>query len=334
MTGARVTQIAANSVRSLNWIGDDLIDWCGGMKVYGLDGTKREARINYTYDFDAAVTSPSGKYSVIYKKLGTKGLLLRQGQLVRELNRSFYCANAYEYPVALARLRDGREVLVHCPDEYNQLEIEEIENGRRLIPGEARKPSDYFHSRLMIDPSGRWLISAGWVWHPWETPAIYDLERALADPDVIDKSSDAIPGGEVHAVAYAGDDLLIAWSAKEAETEDDGEQFEMKPCTIGMFSLSQMKLVAVQKVEEEIGMMMAVGTEHVVGFYEHPKLVHVPSGRVVARWPEISSGKQRGSINWHHEPVPPIALDSEHRRFAVAGEKQITVVELGQRLSE
>ena len=45
------------------------------------------------YRFDAACVSPSGGYAVIYERLGTKGLLLRDGVIVREIDRSFYHAS-------------------------------------------------------------------------------------------------------------------------------------------------------------------------------------------------------------------------------------------------
>jgi hypothetical protein len=46
--------------------------------------------VRYGYRFDAATASPDGRFAVIYERLGTKGLLLDDGQIVRELDRSFY----------------------------------------------------------------------------------------------------------------------------------------------------------------------------------------------------------------------------------------------------
>src|SRR5438093_13759071 len=102
---------APHGVRSLCWLGDRLVDWAGGGHQIGLDGEVYEEPVNYAYTFDAAIVSPSGRYAVIYTRLGTKGLLLDNGKIVREFNRSFYHANAYEYPVALFQLPDGREVI-------------------------------------------------------------------------------------------------------------------------------------------------------------------------------------------------------------------------------
>jgi len=55
---------------------------------------------------------------------------------------------AYRYPLALFTLPDGRTGLVHCPEHYNQLEIEVARTGERLAGGGDRDPDDFFHSRL------------------------------------------------------------------------------------------------------------------------------------------------------------------------------------------
>ncbi|MBV9946713.1 MAG: hypothetical protein JOZ69_07690 [Myxococcales bacterium] len=99
--------IRAKDVRSLCFHGDQLVDWVGGARVFDLDGTDHGRRVNFAYRFDQAISSPDGRFTVIYERLGTKALLLERGRLVRELNRSFYCADAFEYPVHLFRLADG-----------------------------------------------------------------------------------------------------------------------------------------------------------------------------------------------------------------------------------
>ena len=106
----REYRIAAQNVRSLCWQNQRLIDWVSGGNVYHLDGSAQSAQVYYPYRFDAAVVSPSGDFAVIYERLGTKGLLLHQGQILREINRSFYHAHVYEYPVTFIQLTDGREL--------------------------------------------------------------------------------------------------------------------------------------------------------------------------------------------------------------------------------
>ena len=308
-------------VRSLCWQGDELVDWVAGVVRYRLDGTIVEARINWAYKFDRDVTLPDGEYVIIYENLGTKGLVLKGERLLREINRSYYCANAYEYPVALSRLPDGRAVIAHCPDEYCKIELEEVETGRRLTARD-NKPADFFHSRLEFSPGGQFLLSAGWVWHPFDMVEVFDVERALAEPESLDqvwKLNLEEVNGEVHAAAFNGPETFVF--AGEAEEE--------KSPVIGVYNLAEGRLVSLSQVAEQVGTLMPIG-DFAVGFFEHPKLIELSTGRIVDRWEEIASGNQNSSIIWHHESqIPPMALDPANRRFAVAGPEAIVVIQLG-----
>ncbi len=78
----------------------------------------------YGPQFDAATISPRGDLVALTATAGTKGLLLGPGgDLVREVDRSYYCAHIYRYPLALGTLPDGRTGIVHCPRDYNRLDI-------------------------------------------------------------------------------------------------------------------------------------------------------------------------------------------------------------------
>jgi len=116
--------LPSHGVTSLSWHGDVLIDWASGGTRFSLDGEGHPRRFLISYPFDASIASPTGDFAVAYQKLGTKGVLFHEGQIIRELNRSFYQANMYEYPVCLFE-RDGRTLLAHCPTEYNLIEIED-----------------------------------------------------------------------------------------------------------------------------------------------------------------------------------------------------------------
>lgn len=163
MAEHKILSADGTTVRSLAWLEDGLVDWVGGGARYGLDGSIRRAGVNYAYRFDAAVSTADGRFAVIYERTGTKGLVLREGNILREINRSFNQAHVYEYPICLWTRKDGRSLMAHCPDDYDRLEIDDLETGERLIPSSDRTSVDFFHSRLQISPNGTRLLSAGWV---------------------------------------------------------------------------------------------------------------------------------------------------------------------------
>src|SRR5690348_7263873 len=95
MVRIRRVEMPAKDVKTLCWMGDRLADFMGGT-IYGLDGSTERVGYHYSYRFDAAVASPSGRWVVLYERLGTKGILLGPDRrVVRELNRSFYQAHVY-----------------------------------------------------------------------------------------------------------------------------------------------------------------------------------------------------------------------------------------------
>src|SRR5688572_28478363 len=132
------TVLNAQCVRSLVWSGDELVDWVGGGARYRLDGEARPARVHFGFRFDAACAH--GHYAVIYERLGTKGLILHGGEVLREIDRSYYCADDYDYPVCLWSDAGGRVLMAHCPERYNRIEIEDVRTGERLTSPADRQP--------------------------------------------------------------------------------------------------------------------------------------------------------------------------------------------------
>ena len=131
----------------------------------------------------------------------------------------------------------------------------------------------------------------------------------------------SVPGiaGEIHAAAFNGEDTIIL--ATEAE-----ESNQLALCAYG---INEERITFSFPLEEPVGTLMPVGG-YVVGFFEHPKLFNLKTGKIEYRWDEIMSGDQNSSIIWHHkEKLPSIALDSQNKRFAVAGPEEITVIQLG-----
>jgi hypothetical protein len=306
--------------RALCWHGDELIDWAGIIR-YQLDGTSFGPDIYFAYPFDHAVSSRSGKYVVLYQQLGTKGLILKGDNIVREINRSFYHAHVYEYPVALFTLPDGREVIAHCPDEYNVIQIEEVESGKRLTARNGDS-DDFFHSRLQVSSDSRYLLSAGWVWHPWDTFQLFDIAEAIQSPESLDRSLCGdlmnVDVGEFHAAAFNGTDQIVF----AGETGEDDIPL------LGIYSIQANAVVNSCVLDSPAGTLMPLG-DVVVSFYESPKLLDLATGDVLHRWPELSTGRQNSSIIYHDDRIPAIALDPVNRRFAVADSENITVVQLG-----
>jgi hypothetical protein len=326
--------IPTKYVASLGWRGDTLVDSRHGPTTYYLDGTQSQRNRGYSYKFDAAVTSPTGDYAFVYERLGTKGLLLDSiGNIVREVNRSYYHAHVHEFPIALFRLPDGREVMAHCPDAYNRIEIDLLPDGQRLT---ARKPDpeacDFFQSRLAPSPGRTRLLSAGWAWSPLELVAVYEVPAALSDPTTLDKCWQPPINSDVTAAAFGGDDLLLLVTALGGEAindEPDDPESALSPGTVGAFDLVANRYVSIAPLEDEAGTIMPLGAGHLIGFYDHPKLIEVATGKVLYRWPDLKTGHQNGSIIWGlKSPPPPLALDPLHMRFAVASEELIAVVQV------
>lgn len=168
--------------RSLVWDGERLVHLASGGRSVTMDGTTSPNLVLWGYPFDLALLGPSGSsLAVLWAVAGTKGMVVdRKAGVLRELDRSYYFAHAYEYPVAVGAAVDGTPLLVHCPDAYNRLAIERLDDGERLAAAGERS-SDVFHSRLALSPGGRSLLSAGWLWHPVGDVRVYDVAEAIAD---------------------------------------------------------------------------------------------------------------------------------------------------------
>lgn len=332
MADSRISRIAFSWPRptSLAWDGDDLVDWLGGGNRWLADGTPVERARRYAYDFDRALVSPSGRYAALYCERQTKGLILEDGEIVREIDRSYYQANAYAYPVALGRLGDGREVIAHCPDAYNVLEIETLDTGERLTRrnGEAQ---DVFHSRLSFSPDGRLLLSAGWLWHPWNCFAVFDLDRALADPGLLDREDAPFgevrgPAGGVKAACWLDSARILVTSDLESADDPDDEE---APCS-GIWDVRKGEWASRSTAWNPQASLVRCGGG--VAYVEdgHPRW-WAPGMEAPLVWPDVAvveavGPRERYGI-LHDSPL--LAAHPREARFAVVTEGEIVVVEVG-----
>lgn len=323
---------------SLVWEGDDLVDWASGGVRWHPDGTMSPGRVDYAFRFNMAATEPKGEYVVLYSRVGTKGLLLRRGEIVRELNRSCYHAEAFEYPVALVR-REDRVLLVHCPSRYHHLEIEDAATGEWLTSRPAQA-GPFFHSRLAVSPGGRGLLSAGWVWQPWSAVVCYDLDEALRSPAVLDSLENSAPTtrnvslAEEDSACWLNDDEVLLAGGDEEDSKDPevaarGEN-RLKPHGLAVFHVREktIRSLCVPEPRGRIGTMMPVGATHVMAFYQYPRLIRLSDGALEFSLPELRSGTQASSIVGGKE-LPALALDPVRKRFALAQGEKVHVITVG-----
>ncbi|MFD7555665.1 hypothetical protein ACFV9E_14155 [Streptomyces sp. NPDC059835] len=324
---------ASGTPGSLRWDGDELVDAAGTFRRWTPDGAEHASGFRYGYEFDRAAHSPSGRWTVVYEERGTKALLLDGQRIARELDRSHYSARDYDYPVALGALPDGREVLVHCPEEYNVLEVEDAASGERLTSG-PREPRDFFHSRLAVSPDGRRLLSAGWVWSPFGLVSAYDLEAAAANPSLLDGQGapgNAALDAEVSSACRLDSDRLAVaandWDlgAGEADGEDQRALGVREPA---VWSCSAARWLHRSAGAADWGTLVPCGGNRVLSLYGHPRLVDATDGTVLAEWPDVAVPRRDGAYGVTHFPSPVTALHGDGTRVAVAVENGIAVLEL------
>ena len=322
-------EIAAKA-RALAWVGGDLYDVAAGWRRFALDGSEPVRRYGgYGAGFDAVTVSPGGDMVALLCSTGTKGLLLDAGgRVLREVNRSYYEAEAYRYPLALFTLPDGRTGVVHCPERYNRLEVEDAVTGRRLTSSAVRDPADIFHSRLAVSRSGRWLLSAGWVWHPFDWLAVYDLAQALASPGRLDSlgdpGQDAMARAEIAGACFAGDDVVVATGPESGEPREPGD---LGPDMLARWSTAERRFLWQHRLDQTAGDLIPMAGG-VLALYHHPRLYDARTGDLACDWPDLPTGQAASSIVWDNAFTGParIAVDEPARRFAVTDGQKITIV--------
>ena len=313
------------------------MDWVSGGRVFHLDGTCRDPRINWAFPFDAVCATPDGRFAVIYQRCGTKALLLSGTKCLRELNRSFYQAHAYEYPICIWQAPDERVLIAHCPEHYNQIEIDDAQTGERLTQA-TRSPRDFFHSRLQVNRAGTRLLSAGWAWHPWNNVLYFDIAEALRNPSLLDQDDTIAPNSfnvclAEHSSAcwQTNDRVLIGASSEEEDPQEvveaNAPELRLRPKGLAVYDLASRVYVKSVVLDEPSGMMMPLGEDHAVCFFKHPRIVSLDSGKTIEQCDDLDTGTQSSSIIWNAK-LPVIAVDAENRRFAVAGAKEVTVIQV------
>jgi hypothetical protein len=223
-------------VDTLLWDRDELVDVTSGLRIL-KDGSisPRTTSSGYVFDRAAGIRHQGVFWSVAYVNRQTKAILLRDGRVQRELNRSFYFAHAYDYPVALSVGPSGNVIVIHCPDSFDTLEVEDAETGARLT---IRKTRDMeFHSRLTVSPNGRYLIDAGWFWHPLGGAWLCDLSASITQLEVAAASISFSFGAEIDSAAFL-DDLHVVVSSTDEVVNETAPHGGIGPRKLGVWSIT------------------------------------------------------------------------------------------------
>lgn len=300
-----------------------LTDWASWGTYAAGDSVVESAR-SLAFPFDHAVVGPDG-WVVVLERAGTKAVVLKDGVVVREVNRSFAHASSYEYPMAVTSIQ-GRIVLVHCPQSYSRIDVEDILTGEVLTKREARM-GGAFHSRFSVSPDGSLLLSAGWVWSPRNVVGVFDLAQALERPESLDANG-VLPLNalldEPSSAAWAPDSSLVVsnepyeddlWDAAEARSG-------LLSGELGRWSFTEGRWVSRVEVSQALGDMVVsvrgpgeqaglVG----VGVFGRPRGVDISSGREVFEV-DVDSGRRSGPFM--SRAPQAWAFDPVGRRVAVA----------------
>jgi hypothetical protein len=325
-------------VLSLAWVGDSLVDVASGWQVLPLDGTVREPRRSgFGLGLNSITVAPRGDVVALVESTGTKGLLLdaTSQRIVREIDRiDDGDARAYRYPIALFTLPTGRTGMVHCPTVYNRLEIEDAITGETIGPVSARKPTDFFHSRLAVSPDGRRLLSAGWVWHPWSCLAVYDLHAALADPTRLDTDGDIhganrLLRADVGGACFLPDGFAVSTTSERQDCDGpDG----LGPNVLARRSITEDRYLWTAQLAEPAGDLLVVAGA-ILALRGHPRLYDPADGSLLAEWPDLPTGEADSSIVWDRSFSGPVrvAVHPSQPRFAVTDGRRVTVITLPAR---
>lgn len=315
MTIKRQT-IKTNFLGTIDWLDDYIVDWRSGGKKYFLDSRSDTQQIGYYYafGFDGSISSQDGKYTLLYKRLGTKAILLHDNVMLREINRSYYCAEAYEYPAAFVSI-GHKTYLVHCPMQYCQLDFEDVETGKIVTNMKERNPADIFHSRLSVSADNKYLMVSGWVWHPLDTVQLYDVAACLQNPLLLDET-DAIMrfGTEINTASFINNEHILI-GATDEESGDDEHLPELPQKHIAIWKFRSNELLSTTKVNGEFGNLFAINEQYAWDMYRFPKIIHISTGEIIASLEEIDTGKQNSSIM--NADMPQIRFNNKTKQIAV-----------------
>ncbi|NHA03836.1 hypothetical protein G7092_08520 [Mucilaginibacter sp. HC2] len=316
--------LTTNFLYTISWFGDTIADWGAAGTQYFIDGRiKQLHKYHLTLNFDGSINSADGKYAFIYQKLGTKGLLLKEGELLREINRSYYCANVYEYPAAFVTVNDIT-YLIHCPISYCQLDFENVETGEIVTHIPERDAGDVFYSRLEISSDNKFLMSKGWLWHPLNWIDVFNIEECLKNPLQLDQST-LYPGvgTEICTASFIDNNRILIGSSDEVI---DGENNNLPPKHIAIWDLEINQISKPVKAKGEFGNLFAIDENLAWDMYLFPKIINIHTGEIINSDETIDSGNQNSAIINRDDKIPQIVFNRQTKQIAIAGHEKIEVL--------
>ncbi|HVS91407.1 MAG TPA: hypothetical protein VHE59_05195 [Mucilaginibacter sp.] len=288
--------IKTNHLSTIDWLDGKIIDWVSAGQQYSLDGQQRQlAKYHFPFSFDGSITSQDGQYAFIYKRFGTKGLLLKNGEILREINRPYYFAERYEYPASFF-VFDNVTYLAHCPLDYCRLDFENVETGEIVTDVPNRKPAEVFHSRFSISPNNKHLMVCGWVWHPVDVVEVFDIAACLKNPLLLDKTSTSPDfGTQVNSSSFIDDErILIAASGGEPFDTETPPDLPLKHVAIWNFLNNDLSVPV--KIDAEFGNLFAINDKRAWDMYKFPKIINIETGQIESKLEDVDSGLQISSI--------------------------------------
>ncbi len=318
--------IETSNLRTLDWFEDKVIDWNSAGTQYALNGeTKKLQQYHFGFVCDGSISSENGEYVLIYQKLGTKGLLLKNGELLREINRSYYQSSVYEFPVAFLNYND-RTYLIHCPIQYCQLDIEDAETGEIITNTPERDPQDVFHSRLEISPNNKYILSKGWYWHPFDGIELFDVEQCIANPQLLDSGKTPTNvTAEISSASFINDHELLICASNEEPIDDENEE-PIPPGHLAVWDIKTDTIKNAVKIKGVYGNIFAIDHKKCWDLFDYPKIINMENGEIIDKDSTIFSGKQNSSIIHHLDILPKVAFNRNTKQIAIASDNKVDIL--------
>lgn len=318
-------RIQANGLKTIDWYDDKIIDWNSAGTIYNEDGSTKELqKYHFGFNCDASISSSNGQYQFIFKRKGTKGILLKDGEVLREINRSFYQSEQYEFPATFVDY-NSRFLFVHCPKAYNRIDFEDVETGEIITESPLRNPKDIFHSRFEVSPNNKYLISKGWVWQPFDNVCVFDINECIKNPVLLDQIN-IVPSNdlEICTASFIDDNLLLLGAILEENAMESTNMYE--PNTLIVYNLGTNKILSSVGLEKEFGNIFVIDKKYCWDLYKYPKIIDYTSGKVIETIENIDSGLQKSSIFGYLEYFPQIAFNKVTKQIAIGYDDEIIIL--------